>query len=106
MMLPDDIGTRVPTIRSEVSAATFSVRESGELLMAPGLLGSDAQHILWWQMCIRAVFVFLFGLTVLRVFGRKAFGKQCSVNIVLAIVIGSNLSRTLTASAPFVPTLC
>jgi uncharacterized membrane protein YcaP (DUF421 family) len=69
-------------------------------------IGTDPQHIVWWQMCIRAVIVFLFGLAVIRVFGRKAFGKQSSVDIVLAIVIGSNLSRTLTANAPLGPTLC
>jgi uncharacterized membrane protein YcaP (DUF421 family) len=74
--------------------------------MAAGWLGTDAQHILWWQMCIRAVLIFLFGIAVIRIFGRKAFGKQSSIDIVLAMVIGSTLSRTLTANAPFVPTLC
>lgn len=73
--------------------------------MLDHLIGSDAQHILWWQMSIRAVLIFLFGLTVIRLFGRHAFGKQTPLDIVLAIVIGSTFSRALTGNARFIPTL-
>lgn len=68
------------------------------------LIGSKGD-ILWWQMSIRAVLIFLFGLVLIRLFGRRAFGKQTALDIVLAIVVGSNLSRALTANAPFFPTL-
>ncbi len=68
-----------------------------------GAGGSD--NILWWQMCVRGALVFLFGLVIIRLFGRKAFGKQTPLDIVLAIVMGSSLSRTLTGNAPFVATL-
>jgi uncharacterized membrane protein YcaP (DUF421 family) len=61
--------------------------------------------ILWWQMSIRAVLIFLFGLVLIRLFGRRAFGKQTALDIVLAIIVGSNLSRALTANSPFFPTL-
>jgi uncharacterized membrane protein YcaP (DUF421 family) len=61
--------------------------------------------ILWWQMSIRAVLVLLFGLVLIRFFGRRAFSKQNSLDIVVAIMVGSNLSRTLTGNAPFLPTL-
>jgi uncharacterized membrane protein YcaP (DUF421 family) len=69
------------------------------------LIGSDKGAILWWQMSVRALLVFLFGLVLIRLFGRRAFGKQTALDIVLAIVVGSNLSRALTANAPFFPTL-
>jgi glucose dehydrogenase len=32
--------------------------------------------ILWWEMSIRAVLIFIFGLVLIRLFGRRAFGKQ------------------------------
>lgn len=73
--------------------------------MIDQLIGSSAQDILWWQMSLRAMLVFLFGLCIIRLFGRHAFGKQTPLDIVLAIVIGSNLSRTITGSARFFPTL-
>lgn len=69
------------------------------------LIGADGGEILWWQMSLRAVVIFLFGLLVVRLLGRRVFGKHMALDIVVAIVIGSNLSRTLTGNAPFVPTL-
>lgn len=69
------------------------------------LIGYDGQHILWWQMCVRGVAVFAFGWLTIRLFGRRAFGKQTPLDIIIAIVIGSNLSRTLTGNARFAPTL-
>lgn len=61
--------------------------------------------IAWWQMCVRAVIIFAFGIALLRVAGRRAFGRQSAVDIVLAVLIGSNLSRALTGGAPFFPAL-
>ncbi len=69
------------------------------------LIGRDEPKILWWQMSVRAAVIFLFGLLVVRLFGRRAFGKHSPLDVVLAIIIGSNLSRALTANAPFLPTL-
>ena len=69
------------------------------------LIGVSAVHLDVWQMCVRAVVVFVFGLVVIRLFARKAFGMQTPLDIVLAIVVGSNLSRTLTGEVPFLPTL-
>jgi uncharacterized membrane protein YcaP (DUF421 family) len=61
--------------------------------------------ILWWQMSIRAVLVLIFGLVLIRLLGRRAFGQQNPLDIIVAIVIGSNLSRSLTGNSPFFPTL-
>lgn len=69
------------------------------------LIGRDGASIAWWQMTIRAAVVFLFGLVIVRLFGQRAFGRQTVLDVILAIVIGSNLSRTMTASAPLLPTL-
>lgn len=70
------------------------------------LIGSDdAAAITWWQMTLRAVVIFAFGVFLVRLAGKRAFGKASAFDIVFAIVIGSNLSRTLTANAPFFPTL-
>lgn len=68
-------------------------------------IGQKGAAILWWQMTIRAVLIFLFGLALLRIFGRRAFNKSSSVDIILAILVGSNLSRALTGNASFGPTV-
>jgi len=69
------------------------------------LIGHDERPIAWWQMTIRAVVIFMFGIVLIRLAGKRAFGKASAFDIVFAIIIGSNLSRTLTANAPFLPTL-
>lgn len=69
------------------------------------IIGHGSSGILWWQMSIRAVFIFLYGLLLIRLFGRRPFGKQNPLDIVVAIIIGSNLSRALTGNARFLPTL-
>ena len=43
--------------------------------------------ILWWEMSIRAVLIFIFGLVLIRLFGRRAFGKQNPLDIVVAIIL-------------------
>lgn len=69
------------------------------------VFGREEGQVLWWQMSLRAAVVFLFGLVLVRLFGRRAFGKYTALDIVLAMIIGSNLSRTLTGNAPFFATM-
>lgn len=68
-------------------------------------IGESKDQILWWQESIRAAIIFLYGLVLIRFLGRRAFGKQLSLDILLAIVIGSNLSRAMTGDAPFFQTI-
>jgi uncharacterized membrane protein YcaP (DUF421 family) len=69
------------------------------------LIGQDKGDITWWQMSARAAIVFVFGLILVRAAGKRVFGKWTALDIVVSIVIGSNLSRALTGNAPFVETM-
>ena len=69
------------------------------------LIGRDGADLAWWQMSARAALIFAFGLILVRAAGKRVFGKWTAIDIVLSIVIGSNLSRALTGAAPFVETL-
>jgi uncharacterized membrane protein YcaP (DUF421 family) len=77
--------------------------EAVDLLHA--FIGRDDGEIAWWQMCNRPVLIFVFGLMLVRAAGKRVFGKWGAIDILLSVIIGSNLSRTLTGSAPFLPTL-
>jgi uncharacterized membrane protein YcaP (DUF421 family) len=57
------------------------------------------------QECARAVLIFAFGLLLVRLAGRRVFGKWSALDIIVSIIIGSNLSRTLTGNAPLWGTL-
>jgi len=69
------------------------------------LIGKDQQTIQWWQMCARSIVVFTYALLALRVAGRRIFGKGSALDTVVAIVLGSTLSRTVTGNARLGPTL-
>jgi uncharacterized membrane protein YcaP (DUF421 family) len=69
-----------------------------------GIFGAQDQ-VTPWQECARAVLVFAYGFAAVRLVGRRVFGKWAALDIVVSIIIGSNLSRTLTGSAPLAGTL-
>lgn len=56
-------------------------------------------HLTAWQECARAVLVFAYGWALVRVAGRRAFARWSALDIVVAIVSGANLSRTITGNA-------
>jgi uncharacterized membrane protein YcaP (DUF421 family) len=68
-------------------------------------LFGTGEHLMWWQECTRAVLVFFYGLILVRVTGRRAFGKWSALDIIISIIIGSCLSRTITGNAPLGATL-
>ncbi len=69
------------------------------------LIGIKGGSIAWWQMTLRGVLIFLYGLIIVRAAGQRVFGREAPLDIILAVLVGSNLSRALTGNAPFVPTL-
>jgi uncharacterized membrane protein YcaP (DUF421 family) len=69
------------------------------------LIGTQGEAIGWAQMSLRAVLIFAVGLAIMRFAAARAFGKWTALDIILAVIVGSNLSRALTGSAPFWPTV-
>lgn len=69
------------------------------------LIGAQGQAISLVQMSLRAVLIFVIGLLIVRFAAARAFGKWSALDIVLAVIVGSNLSRAITGGAPFLPTL-
>jgi uncharacterized membrane protein YcaP (DUF421 family) len=59
----------------------------------------------WWQECDRAVVVFIYGLLIVRLAGRRVFGKWAALDIIVSIMIGSSLSRIITGTAQLGGTL-
>jgi len=62
-------------------------------------------HVSPAQECLRAVLIFVWGLALVRIASRRIFGKWAALDIVVAMVVGSSLSRALTGNAPLVGTL-
>ena len=70
-----------------------------------GLVAADPSHIAWWQMCVRAAIVFFAGLVLIRLVGARTFARGSPLDIVVSVILGSNLSRAITGSASLGPTL-
>jgi uncharacterized membrane protein YcaP (DUF421 family) len=62
-------------------------------------------NLTWAQECARGAVIFVFGLIMVRVSGRRSFGRWSPLDIVVSIVVGSSLSRALTGSAALAGTL-
>jgi uncharacterized membrane protein YcaP (DUF421 family) len=69
------------------------------------LIGEDAGHISWWQMSNRAGIIFIYAVLLYRVAPRRSFANLSPFDIVLTVIVGSALSRSLTGNAPVLPTL-
>jgi uncharacterized membrane protein YcaP (DUF421 family) len=72
--------------------------------MLDQIFGPTGQ-ISWTQECARAAVIFVYGLAVVRLAGRRVFAQWTALDIIVAILTGSTLSRALTGNADLVGTL-
>lgn len=57
------------------------------------------------HMAVRAVVVYVAALTMARLGERRFLSKSSPFDVILAIILGSVVSRAITGSSPFFPTL-
>lgn len=69
------------------------------------LLGIGLEDLGIGQMALRAVVVLLVTVAVVRMGDKRLFGKGTAFDLVVSIMIGSVMSRAITASSSFYPTL-
>ncbi len=68
-------------------------------------LGLDSDSLSIWQMMLRALVVYLIAIVMVRLGDKRFFGKHTALDVILGFMLGSILSRAITGSSPFVPTL-
>ena len=73
--------------------------------MSETLLFGSIGHVSWLQECARVAVIFGYGLVIVRIAGRRVFGKWAALDIVVSVIVGSNLSRALTGQASLSGTL-
>ncbi|MGE5545957.1 MAG: DUF421 domain-containing protein [Solirubrobacterales bacterium] len=72
--------------------------------LIPLLIGQKSD-VTWWQMSVRAIVVFAYGVAIVRFAGHRIFGKARAFDVVLSVIVGSNLSRALTGNSEMGATL-
>lgn len=68
-------------------------------------LGVDAKDLVLEQVLARTVVVFFYVLLLLRVAKRRFLGQKDPLDILLAFLLASMISRAINGSAPFVTSL-
>ena len=58
------------------------------------------KQVEWWQELPRAVVIFVYGLLLLRISGRRTFARWSALDIIISVITGSCLGRALTGGAP------
>src|ERR1700744_5385479 len=69
-----------------------------------GVFGTG-DHLTAGQEAARAVLIFGYGLLILRLSGPRMFGHWSALDIVITIMIGSALARTMTGGPPLLGTM-
>lgn len=60
-------------------------------------LGGDAPN--WWQASVRALLVYFVALVLVRVGEKRALGKNTALDVVIAVMLGSVVSRGINSSS-------
>ncbi len=69
------------------------------------VLGLDQDKLTFWQMAIRALIVYASAVAMVRLGEKRFLGRNTAFDVILGIVLGSVISRAITGSAPFFPTV-
>lgn len=75
------------------------------LTHASWALGIDAEELNAWQMGLRAMVVYIIGVVLIRIGAKRFIGKFSAFDVIMAIMIGSVLSRAITNPVGFIPKL-
>lgn len=79
-----------------------SGRNWAELLLG---LGRDVEDVNSGQMVLRAILVYVLAIILVRIGSKRLLSQATAFDIIVAILLGSVLSRAINGSAPFVPTI-
>lgn len=69
------------------------------------LIGPDEGYQTMAQLSFRALILFVIGLIYIRLAGRRTFSQASPLDIIVHLIVGSNISRVMTGKANFFPVL-
>ncbi len=68
-------------------------------------LGKDANDLTFVELLLRGTIMFIAALVMVRVGHKRFMAQHAAFDVILALLLGSILSRGVNGSAPFFPTI-
>ncbi len=68
-------------------------------------VGQQAEHLPVSAAALRAVLVYIVTLTIVRLGKKRFMGRATAFDVIVGIILGSIVSRAITANAPLSPAL-
>lgn len=69
------------------------------------IFGTNVDELSTWHILVRCFFIYIVGITLVRLGNKRFVGRMSAFDFILAIIIGSMLSRAITSSSQFFSTL-
>jgi uncharacterized membrane protein YcaP (DUF421 family) len=76
-----------------------------EQIQALLALGRDVGDVSAGPMALRTIVIYAFTLLIVRLGSRRFLSQATAFDVIVAIMLGSVMSRAINGSAPFIPTL-
>lgn len=74
-------------------------------MMALETFWGNGEHLLPYQMGIRALVMFLLALVLIRLGGMRIFGKKSALDHIIVIMLGAVMARGIVGASPFFSTV-
>lgn len=68
-------------------------------------LGRDIAHVGALQMALRTAIIYAAALVIIRLGSKRFLSQATAFDVIVAIMLGSIMSRAINGSAPFLPTI-
>ena len=68
-------------------------------------LGLDVGDVGAVQMALRTIIIYVCSLAIIRIGSKRVLSQASAFDVIVAIMLGSVMSRAINGSAPFFPTL-
>lgn len=68
-------------------------------------LDVDSSHLTVLQVSLRGVIIFFYALFLVRIGAKRFMARMTALDVILAFILASTLSRAVNGSGPFLPTL-
>jgi uncharacterized membrane protein YcaP (DUF421 family) len=68
-------------------------------------INASSNTITWPVMTARGILIFFFAILLIKLGGKRVFGKQTTIDIIIGITMGAILAKAITGNAPFIPCL-